>query len=109
MKNILKYRTELGITSSGVPIHLRSTGVKKYPHTVRIMPIIAAKAKSVWAATETPSMSFAPYFLPIMTDPPIKRPIINPTIRKIKLPVVLTAASASLPKTLPTTTESTTL
>ena len=93
----------------GVFIHSSICGVISTPMTVNTRARTRVMTMVVCTALCTPSRSRAPNIRAMMTVAPVDRPVKNPMRVLMMLPVEPTAASASLPTKLPTTTESTVL
>ena len=97
------------ITSGAVPIQRRMWGVSATLMTVSAVPAARPKATAVWMASSTLSCSPAPKCREMTTPAPMEMPAKNPTSKNTSDPEELTAASACLPRKLPTISESTEL
>ena len=100
---------ELGRTLAGVPIQRSSVGVKNMPKRDAKTPLIRPKETLVWMEACSLSSLWPPKYRAITTLAPMNRPLKKPTSRKMMLEDDATAASASPPRKLPTTSESATL
>ena len=91
------YKTASSMMSSGTPIASIVGRAVTMPKTIMTTPPATASAMDVWTDLERFSRSFAPKYCEIMTVAPEATPTKKPTSRLMTVPVVPTAANASVP------------
>lgn len=92
--------------SSTVPISSSKGLQAKKPNTATRIPSMQLSVIEVWTVSCASSKRREPIACDTETDAPTDRPMKSPVIRLESEPVELTAPSASLPISQPTTAES---